>query len=94
MKKTPESGPTADPFEIWRQQYDANERAWSAALEQAMDSPEFGESSARLLETMLAAQKSIRASFVSLRVTRRKIGMKLFSPTPDGVGLSVARRKL
>ena len=37
-----------------------NERAWSAALEQAMGSAEFGESSGKLLETMLAAQKSVR----------------------------------
>jgi hypothetical protein len=60
MTKTEESGPTADPFEIWRQMYDTNERTWSAALEQAMGSPEFGESSGKLLETMLAAQKSVR----------------------------------
>ena len=55
------SGPEPhDPYETWRQLYDANERAWSAALEQAMGSPEFGESSGKLLETMLAAQKSVR----------------------------------
>jgi polyhydroxyalkanoic acid synthase PhaR subunit len=53
------AGPT-DPFELWRQLYDTNEKAWSAALEQAMGSPEFGESSGKLLETMLAAQKSVR----------------------------------
>ena len=60
MTKTAESGRAADPFETWRQLYDTNERAWSAALEQAMGSPEFGESSGKLLETMLAAQKSVR----------------------------------
>ena len=60
MTKTEEPGPTTDPFEVWRQVYDANERTWSAALEQAMGSPEFGESSGKLLETMLAAQKSVR----------------------------------
>ena len=60
MTTTDKTGPTTDPFEVWRQLYDANERTWSAALEQAMGSPEFGESSGKLLETMLAAQKSVR----------------------------------
>jgi len=60
MTTTDHAGPTNDPFEVWRQLYDANERSWSAALEQAMGTPEFGESSGKLLETMLAAQKSVR----------------------------------
>ena len=60
MTKTEEAGPRTDPFEVWRQLYDANERTWSAALEQAMGSPEFGDSSGKLLETMLAAQKTVR----------------------------------
>jgi Poly(R)-hydroxyalkanoic acid synthase subunit (PHA_synth_III_E)/Collagen triple helix repeat (20 copies) len=60
VTKTEEAGPTTDPFEVWRAMYDANERAWSTALEQAMGSPEFNESSGKLLETMLAAQKSVR----------------------------------
>jgi hypothetical protein len=60
MTKAEDAGQTPDPFEVWRQVYDANERAWSAALEEAMESPEFSESSGKLLETMLAAQKTIR----------------------------------
>jgi polyhydroxyalkanoic acid synthase PhaR subunit len=60
MTKAEEAGRTTDPFETWRQLYDANERAWSSALEQAMGSPEFEESSGKMLETMLAAQKSVR----------------------------------
>ena len=60
MTKTAGSERPGDPYELWRQMYEANERAWSAALEQAMDSPEFGESSGKMLETMLAAQKSVR----------------------------------
>jgi polyhydroxyalkanoic acid synthase PhaR subunit len=47
-------------FAVWRQLYDANEKAWTSALEQAMGTSEFSESSGRLLETMLAAQKSVR----------------------------------
>ena len=60
MTKAEAAGGSADAFELWRQLYDANERAWSSALEQAMGSTEFSESSGKLLETMLAAQKSVR----------------------------------
>jgi hypothetical protein len=59
MTKTEEAGRT-DPFEMWRQLYDTNERAWTAALEHAMGQPDFSDSSGKLLETMLAAQKSVR----------------------------------
>src|SRR6188474_1066613 len=60
MTKTEEASQSTDVFGIWRELYDANEKAWTAALEQAMGTPEFGESSGRLLETMVAAQKSVR----------------------------------
>jgi polyhydroxyalkanoic acid synthase PhaR subunit len=60
MTKTEEAGRATDPFETWRQLYDANEKAWSTALGEAMGSPEFADSSGRMLETMLAAQKSVR----------------------------------
>jgi polyhydroxyalkanoic acid synthase PhaR subunit len=60
MTKTQEAGPDTDVFAVWRQLYDANEKAWTTALEQAMGTSEFSESSGRLLETMLAAQKSVR----------------------------------
>lgn len=60
MTKTQEAGQDTDVFGVWRQLYEANEKAWTAALEQTMATSEFGESSGRLLETMLAAQKSVR----------------------------------
>ena len=60
MTKGETTGSNTDPFETWRQLYDANERAWTSALEQAMGSPEFSETSGKMLETMLAAQKSVR----------------------------------
>ena len=60
MTKTQETSQDTDVFGVWRELYEANEKAWTAALEQAMETPEFGESSGRLLETMLAAQKSVR----------------------------------
>jgi hypothetical protein len=60
MTKTEQAGPSTDPFEVWRELYDTNERAWTSALEEAMSSPGYNEASGKLLETMLAAQKSIR----------------------------------
>jgi len=60
MTKPDGSVPPTDPFEVWRQIYDANERAWSAALEKVMDEPAFAEQSGKLLETFLSAQKSVR----------------------------------
>ncbi len=60
MTKTEQTGRATDPFETWRQLYDANERAWSDALGEAMGSTEFADSSGKLLESMLAAQKSVR----------------------------------
>ena len=62
MTKTETAGPTTDPFEVWREMYDANERAWSTALGQAMETKDFAESSGKMLETMVAAQKSVRGS--------------------------------
>jgi hypothetical protein len=60
MTKTEQAGPTTDPFEVWRDMFDASERAWTGALEEAMSGPEYDEASGKLLETMLAAQKSVR----------------------------------
>ena len=60
MTKAEGTGRATDPFETWRQLYDANERAWTTALGEAMGSPEFADSSGKMLETMLAAQKSVR----------------------------------
>ena len=60
MNKAAGADAKGDPYELWRQWYEINERAWSSALEQAMDSREFSESSGKLLEAMLAAQKSVR----------------------------------
>jgi polyhydroxyalkanoic acid synthase PhaR subunit len=57
---TPSDNAAANPFELWKQIYEANERAWNSALEKAMASPNFAEAQGRLLESMLAAQKSVR----------------------------------
>src|SRR6266513_2652767 len=50
----------SDPFELWRQIYETNERAWNAVLERTVNNPAFAESSGKILETFLAAQKTVR----------------------------------
>jgi hypothetical protein len=60
MTKAEQADRATDPYEVWRQLYETNERAWGSALEQAMSTTEFGEASGKLLETMLAAQKAVR----------------------------------
>jgi polyhydroxyalkanoic acid synthase PhaR subunit len=49
-----------NPFELWRQIYETNERAWNAVLERTMATPAFAESSGKFLETFLAAQRTVR----------------------------------
>jgi polyhydroxyalkanoic acid synthase PhaR subunit len=49
-----------DPFELWRQIYETNERAWNTILERTVSSPAFAESSGKFLETFLSAQKTVR----------------------------------
>src|ERR671930_2660033 len=49
-----------DAFELWRQIYDTNERAWNAVLERTVNNPAFAESSGKILETFLSAQKTVR----------------------------------
>jgi polyhydroxyalkanoic acid synthase PhaR subunit len=59
---TPPDNPAANanPFEVWKQIYEANERAWNSALERALAAPNFAEAQGRLLESLLAAQKTVR----------------------------------
>jgi polyhydroxyalkanoic acid synthase PhaR subunit len=52
--------PPSDPFALWKQIYEANERAWSTALERAMSSPAFAETQGKVLETFLQAQRAVR----------------------------------
>jgi polyhydroxyalkanoic acid synthase PhaR subunit len=49
-----------DPFELWRQIYDTNERAWNAILERTVNNPSFAEQTGKVLETFLSAQKTVR----------------------------------
>jgi polyhydroxyalkanoic acid synthase PhaR subunit len=56
----PSDNPTPSPFELWRQIYETNERAWNAVLERTVNNPSFAESSGKILETFLSAQKTVR----------------------------------
>jgi polyhydroxyalkanoic acid synthase PhaR subunit len=49
-----------DPFDLWNQVYQAHEHAWKAVLERSMATPAFAEAQAKLLETVLNAQKTVR----------------------------------
>jgi polyhydroxyalkanoic acid synthase PhaR subunit len=60
MTTPPDNNAAANPFEVWKQIYEANERAWNSALEKAMASPNFAEAQGRFLESLLAAQKAMR----------------------------------
>src|ERR1700736_940459 len=50
----------SDPFELWKQIYEANERAWNGALEQAMATPAFAESQGKFMEAWLNGQQTLR----------------------------------
>ena len=56
----PSASRPVDPFELWRQIYETNERAWNSVLERTVNNPAFAESSGKILETFLAAQKTVR----------------------------------
>lgn len=56
----PSDNSTPSPFELWRQIYETNERAWNAVLERTVNNPSFAESSGKILETFLSAQKTVR----------------------------------
>src|SRR6266851_8310807 len=62
--KDPSSRPQ-DPFELWRQIYETNERAWNAILERTVNNPSFAESTGKVLETFLSAQKTVRENMRS-----------------------------
>ena len=61
----PSSSRPPDPFELWRQIYETNERAWSAVLERTVNNPAFAESTGKILETFLSAQKTVRENMRS-----------------------------
>lgn len=50
----------ADPFALWRQWYEASEKAWGKAAADATDSEAYAALQGRMLESYLAFQKTAR----------------------------------
>src|SRR5438270_8364359 len=61
----PSASRPVDPFELWRQIYETNERAWNSVLERTVNNPAFAESTGKILETFLSAQKTVRENMRS-----------------------------
>jgi polyhydroxyalkanoic acid synthase PhaR subunit len=51
-----------DLFAMWRQLYDANEKVWSQASGEFMESPAFAQWQGKMLETFLGFQKAWKDS--------------------------------
>lgn len=57
-----QSTPNFDPFEMWRQFYEANEQAWTKAVKEMTTTQDYAEAQGKMLESMLAFQKMMRES--------------------------------
>jgi uncharacterized coiled-coil protein SlyX len=57
--------PRSDPFEIWRQLYEANEQAWTKTLKDVTTAPSYVEAQGKMLEIFLAYQKQLRDTMSS-----------------------------
>ncbi len=62
MTERSETGEQKDLYAMWRQLYDANEKVWSQASNEFMDSPAFAQWQGRMLETFLGFQKALKES--------------------------------
>lgn len=62
MSERSETNEQKDPYAMWRQLYDANEKVWSQASSGFMDSPAFAQWQGRMLETFLGFQKTLKDS--------------------------------
>ena len=62
MSERSETGEQKDLYAMWRQLYDANEKVWSQASNEFMDSPAFAQWQGRMLETFLGFQKALKDS--------------------------------
>src|SRR5207245_2270357 len=49
-------GQPADPFEVWRKFYEANEQIWSRAAKDTTNTEAFAQAQAKMLETFLALE--------------------------------------
>jgi len=62
MSERPEPNEQKDLYALWRQLYDANEKVWSQATGEFMESQAFAQWQGRMLETFLALQKTWKDS--------------------------------
>lgn len=58
----PAPKPAFDPFELWKQFYEANEQAWTKTLKEMTTTQDYAEAQGKMLESMLAFQKTMRDS--------------------------------
>lgn len=58
----PTQKPAFDPFELWRQFYEANEEAWTKAIKEMTTTKDYAEAQGKMLESTLAFQKIMRDS--------------------------------
>lgn len=49
-----------DPFQLWRQFYEANEEAWTKAIKEVSTTPGYAEMQGKMLEAFLSYQKMMR----------------------------------
>lgn len=49
-----------DPFEMWRQYYEANEQIWTKTMKDVMTSQGYAEAQGKMLEIFLSYQKVLR----------------------------------
>ena len=62
MSERSETSEQSDLYAMWRQLYDSNEKVWSQASNEYMDSPAFAQWQGRMLETFLGFQKALKDS--------------------------------
>lgn len=77
--RVPQEQPRFDPFEAWRQFYEANEQAWTKAIKDVTTTPDYVEAQGRMLETFLAYQKLVRDA-TSMQLAAFNV------PTRDDIG--------
>ena len=71
--------PRFDPFEAWREFYEASEQAWTKSIREMTTTPDYVEIQGRVLETFLAYQKLLRDAMTSQ--------LNFFNlPTRDDIG--------
>lgn len=57
---TEEREATTDPFALWKQWYEQNEKSWGRSVAEATGTEAFAEMQGKMLESFLAFQKTAR----------------------------------